>query len=73
LRFLALSVTAMVISVWVLVCVFADGGENRNARWAAFKSAYHCHLIEQWSGDAGATDEHHKVTYLCDDGVRYYR
>jgi hypothetical protein len=73
LRFLALSVTAIAISVWVLVWVFADGGEKRNARWAVYKSAHHCKLVEAWTGDAGTTDEHKKTVYLCDDGVKYWR
>ena len=74
MRFFAPSMAAFLfVSVLVLMYAFADGGEHRNARWAAFKAAHHCKLVEAWAGDAGTELESKKTVYLCDDGVKYWR
>jgi hypothetical protein len=73
LRFSALSMASIFVSVLVLMYAFAAGGECRNARWAAFKTTHHCKLVEAWAGDAGTELERKDTAYLCDDGVKYWR
>ncbi len=68
-----LVVPSAVVAVLVFMYCLADGGQERNARWAAFKSAHHCQLVEAWAGDAGTQFERGKTAYLCDDGVKYWR
>ncbi len=62
-------------SMFVLLYCLMDAGEHRNARWAAFKIAHHCRLVEAWAGEAGTEPKFpsDKTAYMCDDGVKYWR